>query len=325
VLTYWQCDSTTRADEIKDLFVRNDRPGFPHFFERVYRTLAAEGGMSWIATDEEGKVVMHVALFPRSFQGDGTAFRVGLLGDLIADVQYRDFWSPLKLFRRAIGDIRRDGRFDFLYTDPSPNSVAIVKAVGFSPLGELRRYVAPVNPLYLTFCGVRARAKRSRSKCHGKLDATGAATVDGMGGATDLRARRSAEFYRAREGGDLAPHAQYVLVQARGGGDTQPSAVGMLAVRDGADTAALVDLQWDESRLAVKDALHAVARAARSQGFRKLSCATLDGSHFAESLASYGFIGREAIQPIFVLPLRASSALPRAPEWMLTSLDGSAW
>jgi hypothetical protein len=268
---------------------------------------------------------MHVAVFPRSFRGDGETFRVGLLGDLIADVQYRDFWSPLKLFRRAIGDIRREGRFDFLYTDPSPNSIGIIKAVGFVPLGALRRYVAPVNPLYLAFCGVRARARRARAKCQDQLDTTGAATIAGVAGTAHLRATRSAAFYRAREGGELAPHARYVLVRARDASDDSPSAVGMLASSDGAETATLVDLRWDDSRLDVKDALHAVAHAARSQGFRKLSCATLDGSHFAESLSTYGFIGRESIQPIFVLPLRSAQPLPGAPEWMLTSLDGSAW
>jgi hypothetical protein len=324
VLTYWQCDSTARADEIQDLFLRNDRPEFPSFFERVYRTLAAEGGASWIATDEAGKVVMHVALFPRSFHGDGGRYRVGLLGDLIADVDYRDFWSPLKLFRRAVGDIKREGRFDFLYTDPSPNSIGIVKAVGFAPLGELRRYVAPVNPVYLAFCGVRARARRARTRCHGQLDATGAASIAAFDETDDLSAQRSADFYRAREGGSLAPHARYVYVNARSA-DEGPSAVGMIASADGTDTASLVDLRWDESRLGVMDALHAVARAARAQGFRKLSCATLAGSHFAESLSSYGFIGRETIQPIFVLPLHTARSLPLAPEWMLTSLDGSAW
>lgn len=325
MLTFWQCDSTTRADEIKALFVRNERPGFPSFFERVYRTLSAEGGASWIATDEEGTVVMHVALFPRSFRRDGRTFRAALLGDLIADVRYRDFWSPLKLFRRAIADVKREGRFDFLYTDPSPNSIAIVKAAGFAPLGELRRYVAPVNPLYLAFCGVRARTARARAVCEDRLDATDSDSFAELGAVPDLRAQRSADFYRAHAGGQLAPDARYVVVRGRSTADETPSAVGMLAPTDAPGTAALVDFQWDESRLGVHSALHAVAHAARSQGFRKLSCATLDGSRFADALSGYGFIGRECIQPIFVLGLRPSDPLPQAPEWMLTSLDGSAW
>lgn len=324
MLTFSKCDSTTRATEIKALFLRNDRPAFPDFFERVYRTLAAEGGASWIATDEQGDVVMHIALFPRSFRGNSGTYRVGLIGDLMADVPYRDFWSPLKLFRRAIADIKREGAFDFLYSDPSPNSVALAKAVGFVSLGELRRYVAPVNPLYLAFCGARARATRTRARCERELDAEGSATLGDLAGA-HLQATRSPDFYRARTGGELAPTPRYVTVRPHDAADERPAAVGMLAAHDGAETAALVDLQWDAERLGVESALHAVARAARAQGFRKLSCATLGGSRFAESLSSYGFIARECIQPMFVLRMNPAQSLPQGPEWMLTSLDGSAW
>lgn len=324
MLKFSKCDSVTRAAEIQALFLRNDRPTFPYFFDRVYRTLAAEGGASWIAADEQGDVVMHIALFPRSFRGETGTYRVGLIGDLMADVPYRDFWSPLKLFRRAIADIRREGKFDFLYSDPSPNSVALAKAVGFTPLGDLRRYVAPVNPVYLAFCGARARAARTRSSWQPELDAEGSATLADLAGAY-LQATRSSDFYRARAGGELAPTSGYVVVWPRGDDDERPAAVGMLAARAGADTADLVDLQWDAQRLGIQSALHAVARAARARGFHKLSCATLGGSRFAESLSSYGFIGRECIQPMFVLPLQETQALPAAPDWMLTSLDGSAW
>ena len=71
VLKLEQCDGTTRADEIKALFVRNDRPGFPDFFDRVYPSLAAEGGASWIGVEDDGSVVMHVAVFPRTFRHGG--------------------------------------------------------------------------------------------------------------------------------------------------------------------------------------------------------------------------------------------------------------
>ena len=326
MLSFWRCDSTARAREIQDLFLRNDRPGFPSFFLRVYHTLAAEGGASWVATDDEGVVVMHVALFPRSFECEGRTYRVGLLGDLMADVQYRDFWSPLKLFRRVIADIKREGRFDFLYTDPSPNSVALAKAVGFAPLGELRRYVAPVNAAYLALCGVRAGAKKPESRCAGHLNEAADGAFAALTGTTQLQAQRTPAFYHAHAGGELAPHAEYVLVGPTGSDDpTAPTAVGMLAASEGDDTATLLDLRWDESRLTVQDALHAVAHAARTKGFRKLSCATLDGSRFAQSLSNYGFFSREPIQPIFVLPLNAADLVPSAPDWMLTSLDGSAW
>ena len=320
-----QCDGATRADAIKQLFVRNDRPGFPDFFERVYRSLAAEGGASWVATEDDGSVVMHVAVFPRTFHHAGRTWRAALLGDLIADERYRDFWSPLKLVRRAINDVRRDGRFDFLYTDPSPNSIAIAKAAGFAPLGALRRYVAPVNPLYLAFCGLRARAGSARTVCDDSLDASGPNALESFAPASDLRAARTAEFYRAHSGGELAPTPRYVIVHDPKSADTTPRALGMLAGTDSSDTAALVDMQWDDRRFGVSRALHAVAGAARSHGYRKLSCATLDGSRFASSLVRYGFIGREVIQPIFVLGMRRGEQLPAAPDWTLTSLDGSAW
>jgi hypothetical protein len=325
VLTISQCDGSTRGDEIKSLFVRNERTGFPHFFERVYRTLTEDGGASWIATDEAGAVVMHVAVFPRVFSRNGQTFRAALLGDLIADVSHRDFWSPVKLVRRAIADIRREGRFDFLYTDPSPNSIAVAKAAGFTSLGDLRRYVAPVNSMYLTFCGIRSRTARASVDCGDQLDPSSRDALRDLSAAQTLSAERSAHFYMAHAGGQLAPQPRYVTIRRRAARSAKPQAIAMLAGTDAADTVSLIDLRWDGDGFDVGSALHAVAHTARRHGYRKLSCATLDGSRFAHSLSSYGFFARECIQPVFVLALHPSDPPPPAPEWMLTSLDGSAW
>ena len=327
MLSFSKCDSTERANEIQELFVRNDRPTFPRFFDRAYRTLSAEGGASWVVTDDSGRVVMHVALFPRTFRGRGRTCHAGMLGDLVADQEYRDFWTPLKMFRRAIADIKREGRVDFLYTDPSPNSVAIAKGAGFTPLGDLRRFVAPTNPLYLTFCGLRGRARRLQTSESAALTlGRGDADIDPLHSSREFRAARTVSFYGTRENGEVAPRSRYVIMRSPKSANGNADGIGMLAAPEGSDTASLVDLLWRDGSIAVQDALHAVARRARAGGFRKMSCVTLEGSGFADALKRYGFVPREVIQPIFWLAVRTpASPPPEASEWMLTSLDGSAW
>ena len=54
--------------EIKDLFLANERPEFPEYFDRAYPPAVATGATSWLGRDSEGRLVMHIACLPRRFR-----------------------------------------------------------------------------------------------------------------------------------------------------------------------------------------------------------------------------------------------------------------
>src|SRR3989441_13378618 len=80
-LTIERCDSLAHGDEIKALFLRNDRPTFPAFFDRAYPYAVSAGARSWVARDGRGAMVGHLAAFPRAEER-----RVGK--------ECRSRWSP---------------------------------------------------------------------------------------------------------------------------------------------------------------------------------------------------------------------------------------
>jgi hypothetical protein len=94
------------AAGVKALFLRNGRADFESTWDVAY---PASDASSWIGCDATGSIVMHVALFP-CVVGDGRrSWRAGLLGDLMADVEYRDFFGPTQLLRKAAADAKAAG------------------------------------------------------------------------------------------------------------------------------------------------------------------------------------------------------------------------
>src|SRR6185503_16166022 len=52
---------------------------------------------------------------------------------------------------------RADGDIDFLYADPNDQARSLIKASGFTPIGELERFVLPLrDPRWYVDVGVRA-------------------------------------------------------------------------------------------------------------------------------------------------------------------------
>jgi len=71
--------------------------------------------------------------------------------------------------------------------------------------------------------------------------------------------------------------------------------------------------------------LHAVARAARDDGCKKLSMFTLAESALARSLKACGFVRRADALPVVVHLSREGAELPPIRDWSMTYFDGSAW
>jgi hypothetical protein len=109
------------AAQIKKLFLANERPDFPEFFDRAYPSAARSGGRSWIGVDSEGQVAMHIALFPHRFALREHTVIGGLLVNLMVAKARRTVVPALTLMRRVTEDAKADATIDFLYGNPNPS------------------------------------------------------------------------------------------------------------------------------------------------------------------------------------------------------------
>jgi len=151
------------AEEIKQLFVADERPEFVPFFDRAYAAGVQAGGGSWVGRDPDGHIVMHLACFPRRFRFGERDVVGGLMRDALVARPYRSFFPAHALIKRATEDTRALGRMDFVYTNPNRHAKAVMDLCGFAQVGTLERYVLPVGhrrwivdrPIGLVHAGVR--------------------------------------------------------------------------------------------------------------------------------------------------------------------------
>ena len=325
-LTIERCDAVTQGEEIKALFLRNDYPTFPAFFDRAYRYAMSTGGRSWVARNGHGSVVGHLAAFPRVFRDGTRVVRAALLVDNLFDRAYRNYWSAVELCRRALADLREADACEFAYTDPSLPGQALLRAVGFTRVGTLQRFVLPLHPLYVGFFRIKARAEPlSLERVSGLRDTRVAEALQALPPGSQFRGERSLELYATRLGGDTMPDWQWLLLRAQRQSDAAVAGLVLTASHPGENVVRVVDLVWDEARVSPASALHAVAQAAREDGFKKVNIFTLAESGFARSIERCGFVGRSDALPLVVHPTREGAVLPPVRDWLMTYFDGSAW
>lgn len=307
-----------RADDIKALFRRNGRSDVVTMFDDSYPNA---GGRSWIAVNAHDNVVMHVALFPCEI-GDGRrVWRGGLLGDLMADPQHRDFFGPVRLVRQLVSDARRQG-IELLYSDPIKLSASVLKAAGFGPLGALRRYVMPASWPFRWYAALRgARALRVVST-RGVDDVEVHSAIQRLQARGPVRVLRTPVASVSRAGGAASENRWLWLESSRIPGE--PSA--LLLVRSTGRNGRLIvmDFRWDDAVRPIADALLTTARWASHTCHRWLDLHILEASFTATLAQRIGFLARADAQPIVIRHL-AGAPVPPAPEWFLDRLDGSAW
>jgi hypothetical protein len=319
-----RCTTLALEGEIKALFRRNEHSGFANVYDRAYAHAYAAGGTSWIARDAGGAIVGHMAAFPRVFYDGTRPVRAALLVDCLFDRGHRNFFSPLELCRQAVADLRASGDFDFSYTDPTPPSVAILKATGFTALGGLQRMVMPTHPLYVGLARLTTWADRlSLERVTDPYDGRVTAALGRLTGG-GFRAARTPELYAARLGGPDLLDCEWLVGRKRRGGIESDVALVLAARQPGGRLLNIVDVLWDDARVSPATVLLAAARAAWAQGYTRLGMVTLVPSGFAGVLKRCGFIRRRDTLPLLVLPLR-ETALPPHRRWLLTFLDGSGW
>src|SRR2546423_4597380 len=97
------------SEEIKGLFLAHDVPDFPEFFDRAYPFVVREGGKSWIGFDGDGRVVAHIARFPRRFTLGTQTVVGGLLADLMTAKSHRTVFPGLTLVRQMTAQSQAEG------------------------------------------------------------------------------------------------------------------------------------------------------------------------------------------------------------------------
>lgn len=311
------CDPRERETELKDLFARNGKAVFAEVFDRAYRTRADEGLRSWIGL-QDGRAVMHICVTPLPFAGGERALMGGIMSDLMVDDGHRDFWAPVRLLRKMIADVKRRGEIDFLLTTTTTEAESVFKAGGFKPFATLRRYVLPLNPLYLAAARVRARVKRSRAFASSieQWEHDTSATHD-----TAWRPLASPQFYETR-----IPRLEFTdgeWVSIRHNRKPAPG-FALLARNPHFEELRLADAFWNEEGIGLGEVIHAAAQWGRKQGFKKFALGTVQESRVASELQRYGFFARDARSSLLLHQLTQNTP-PKVEDWFLLGFALSGW
>jgi hypothetical protein len=319
-------DPLAHADAIKSLFGAHDREDFADYFDRAYPDAVSEGASSWIAVDESGNVSIHLARFPHLFNLDGGQANGGLLVNLMTAREHRSFFPTLRVIKQLINDSRADGDIDFLYADPNDQSRPLIKAAGFTPIGELERFVLPLRDArWYVDLGVRVyhfvlRALRWRGGARVSRRVANAVDTSALevppGVSSDIRPWRPPSLYRRRLADYPGPRDQWYLIEHAGGS-------AAVLVRDGDDGSALLCSVHRTVGMPLATLIPPLARELRRAGFRTAWLWTIAGSRFAGELQRVGFRRREERLPIFGLPLTplGERVLAAVADWETTHLD----
>lgn len=320
------------SEEIKALFLAHERPEFPAFFDRTYRDAVRDGARSLVGRDETGRLCAHIAHFPRPFRLGDRMVRASLLANLMVAKEHRTLWPALKLVRHLVNDCKRSGTVDFLYGDPNDAALAILRAVGFRPVGALRRCVAPIADRRVVVDLGIGLVQLLRSFRGPTMD-------------LEVRAHRAIDLpagpsvVEAAEPGSLSPAPRPAVYRHRlpgypGAGDRWYT---FHRHKKSDPAAAVLVREPDSQGLAVVGAVHgmspslltrvllALTRTLRQTGtgIRRLELSVMGESRVAAAAQRAGFVPREERIPVVAMPLTAvgTEALESGAEWRLLPVD----
>lgn len=319
-------------EEIKALFLAHERPEFPAFFDRTYPDAVRDGARSVVGRDETGGLCAHIAHFPRPFRFGDRIVRGSLLANLMVAKEHRTLWPALKLVRRLVDDCKRSGSVDVLYGDPNEAALAILRAVGFRPVGALRRFVAPVSDgrmvvdwgigLYQLLRRFRGPTMDLEVRAHRAIDLpAGPKVVDPAEPGSFSPALRPA-VYRHRLPGYPGTGDRWYTFHRRNEAD--PVAAVLVREPDSRGLAVVGALQGASSSL-LSPVLLGLTRTLRQAGtgIQRLELSVMGESRVAAATQRAGFVPRDERIPVVALPLTAlgTAALESGAEWRLLPVD----
>ncbi len=315
------------GEEIKELFVAHERPEFPAFFERTYPDVVADGAASWVGRDEQGRIRAHIAQFPRPFRLGQRMVRGSLLANLMVSKTHRTLWPALALVRQLVNDSRASGSVDFLYGDPNDGALAVLRAVGFRPVGALRRFVLPLTDqrrsvdlgirLYHLVGRIRALAPlvvmaRRASEMPAGPDIV---QVDSLGPVP------KPAVYRHRLAGYPSSRDWWYSFHGPTSSE-RPIAAALVRGPDDRGLAVVCALCCEPPTL-LRSVLVGLARALRARGVGRLEVSVMDDSPVAVGVRRAGFLRRPDAIPVVAMPLTplGTEAIAVGAEWRLLPID----
>jgi hypothetical protein len=274
--------------------------------------------------------VLHVALFRQRFVFGDRLLVGGLVVNLIAAKSHRTFIPALALMRRLVADSRTEGEIDFLYGDPNAPAWALLKRVGFAPVGTLRRFMLPlanrrwyvdaIIRVYRAAVRLRAPWPRVVAVAHPADRYHADALERPVPSTSAVRPFRPVALYRQRLQGYPGTSDWWFTLHPRSAA-TASSAAALVRVSDDG-TARLISISRDPS-LRMSAIIPPIARALRRTGSSRLWISTLEETRFAGELRRAGFLPRQDSSPVVALALTeaGATALRAASTWEITDLD----
>lgn len=314
-----QCPPSARAAEILALFQRAGQPEFATVYERVYRVREPLGLRSWVGVSGD-QVALHMSVAPEAFSGGPRPLTAGLLGDLMADEAHRNFWSPLKLVRRMVADVRANRTADFLITSYAQAAEAVFKAAGFRKYGELYRHVLPLTWPYplLRRLVHRGRVPRLIAIPFGEAQAD--AFLGRLGSPGCFRPIATAQYFDTRMPRSEYPAGTWLLA----GSAESPEAVVLVSPKPQGELV-IADVLWRDADAPLAGVFLAVARWAARQGHRRVTVTTAKGSRVSVAAQRAGFLIRPGPWYVMMLALCTPETIPPPEEWSFTPFVLTSW
>jgi hypothetical protein len=330
-LKFLAANPLDHAAKIKELFRADGETGFAEFFDRAYPAAVPSGAKSWVGIDGEGRLVMHIARFPRRFALGGHTVVGGVLLDLMAAKSHRTFVPAVTLMRQMMTDTKRERDVDFLYAIPNAQAAALLKAAGFSIVGTVGRFVFPLaderwyadlaTRAYRMIVRIRSRNGRVEAVEHAAHAFDARVFEQPVGAAPGLRPFRPPELYRQVLSG-YPTSADRWFTFHRGGRSTRPFAA--VSVRAGADRVATLLSLAREPSTPLSAIVPGLGDLLRRAGQQRLSLSTLTGTRFADELTRAGFLQRPDSEGMlgYAVTESGADALRSIASWEITGLDG---
>lgn len=294
-LTVRKVNPLTMAEEIKALFMANERPEFPAWFDRAYPMAVREGASSWVLVHRDGQVVAHVGGFSTRLVAGGREAKGMLMVNLMADRHYRTFFPVLSVLKRAIQDMR-DAGTDFIFTNPNnAGAVATMGAVGLKQVAALNRLLMPLGHANVAVGSALSAAHWIRRRALPRVRATLVSVSEASRWTTEtacdvsrVTPRRSATLYGLRLAAFGTRLDMGIRLTIRDG--TQVGAA-IVRVPDEAEDPRLITLRC-RTLGSVAGGAAAIGRLLRARGLRRLNGIAVMQSAFARELQRGGFIQR---------------------------------
>jgi hypothetical protein len=314
-----RCLPSERAGEIQALFCRAGHPEFATVYERVYRVRERLGLRSWLGRLED-RVVLHISVSLESFTDGTRTLSCGLLADLMADESHRDFWGPIKLARRMVGDLRKDRTADFLLTSYLPVAEGVFRAAGFKPFNTMRRYILPLVWPYPLLRRLQHGESRPQLTALPFEDGRVGEFLAGLNSPGCFRPVTSEAYFTTRMPRLEYPAGTWLLLGER----ESPDAVVLVSPKAPGEVI-IADVLWRDATPRLTGAFSAVARWASREKHRRLTLIAVEGSPVAVAAQRAGFLERPGAYPVMMLPIGPADAIPAPQQWSLTPFALTAW